>query len=187
MPGEALCRHGSMTKTQGSEDKNSRKYVQSLRCCYNAVQYILIIYTVLQWLMQNIHKSLYSQKTPHGSLVTHGLPWAVYCDKFGDNGLCNNGTALHLANQLGANICISFGSRLSDICYFHRFRHLQNTSAIGPFHKGLWAHNQNLSKIMFARILITMIQSCHTLTHACCHAVSGIDKIKPAWWNLEHG
>ena len=34
---------------------------------YNAVQYIMIFYTVLQWLMWNINQTSYSQKTPHTS------------------------------------------------------------------------------------------------------------------------
>ena len=33
-------------------------------CRYNAVQYVMIFYTVSQWLMQNINQSLYLQKTP---------------------------------------------------------------------------------------------------------------------------
>ena len=32
---------------------------------YNTVEYIMLFYTALQWMMQNIHQSSYSHKTPH--------------------------------------------------------------------------------------------------------------------------
>ena len=39
------------------------------------ITYIMIFYTVLQWLMQNIKQGLYSQKTPHTSpsWVSYGV------------------------------------------------------------------------------------------------------------------
>ena len=46
-----------------------------VECCYNTLQPNIILYTVWQWLRQNMHQRLYSQMTPHNlpSQVSYGV------------------------------------------------------------------------------------------------------------------
>ena len=49
-------------------------------CCYDAVQFKVILHTILQWLEQNLNLSLYLQKAPciSASLASYGAS----CDSF---------------------------------------------------------------------------------------------------------
>ena len=53
-----LSRRGKMI-----EDANT----VAIQCHYNAVQFIMILQTVLQWQQQNVNQTLNSQQTPHTS------------------------------------------------------------------------------------------------------------------------
>ena len=50
-------------------------YIYAVGCRYNAIQYNMILYTVYQWLRQNIKKILYSEKTPHTPPVYFVRVW----------------------------------------------------------------------------------------------------------------
>ena len=41
--------------------------LNTVECHYNAVQYITVLHTALQWQLQNINKASNSQQTPHSS------------------------------------------------------------------------------------------------------------------------
>ena len=40
----------------------------------------MILYTIWQWLRQNINQTLYSQKTPHTLIALTGQLRSVYCE-----------------------------------------------------------------------------------------------------------
>ena len=66
----------------------------AVKCRYNAVQYNMILHTVLKWLRQNVNQDLYSQHTSHISPSPASF-WVVYCEEFGENWVPYNGTALY--------------------------------------------------------------------------------------------
>ena len=73
----------------------------TVRCSYNAVQYIMIFYIVVYLLMQNINQNLYSQKTPHmsPSRASYGVS-LIFCTNFGGNWPRYNGPALYMSSQM---------------------------------------------------------------------------------------
>ena len=70
---------GNLNPCPGCFLNNYINLPHTVRCCYGAVQYNMILYTVLQKLMQNIDQSLYSQKTPHilPSQVSYGMSFVI--------------------------------------------------------------------------------------------------------------
>ena len=69
--------------------------VCTLECRYNAVQFIMISHTTPPCQQQNVDQTSNSQQIPLHLTITGEL-WCVYCDDFGVNWPCYNGTALYL-------------------------------------------------------------------------------------------
>ena len=60
----------------------------TVKCHYNAVKFIMVLYTALRKQWQKANQMLESQETPHGEL------WGVYSEDFGQNWSRYNGTTL---------------------------------------------------------------------------------------------
>ena len=67
--------------------------LNTVECCYKAVQCNMVFHTPLHWLAQNIYQPFNSHETLAGEL------WSVNCEDFedlGDNWSRYNGTALYV-------------------------------------------------------------------------------------------
>ena len=71
----------------------------TVECRYNAVQFIMILSSALQWQQQNINQTSNSQQTPHIPPTFTGELWGVYREDLGENWSRYNDTPFHLWNR----------------------------------------------------------------------------------------
>ena len=99
-------------------DPNVISKYATVECCYNTVQYNMVLLSSLQEVRQNINQILHPQKTPHSSSVKHqseaaptkdtpyltlmGELWGVFREYYGENWPRYNSTALYLANHFAS-------------------------------------------------------------------------------------
>ena len=67
-------------------------YNNTVKCCYNAVQLIIILHTALRWQQSNVNHTSNSQY-----LALTGELWGVYYEDFKENWPRYNGTSLYHA------------------------------------------------------------------------------------------
>ena len=72
-------------------------FSNTVKRCYNAVQYNMILHTSLQWLGQSINLILNPKKHIPYLTLTDEL-WDVFCVDLGDNWLRYNSTPLYTSN-----------------------------------------------------------------------------------------
>ena len=75
-----------------------------IECRYNTVQYkMTILYVLLQWLRQNTNQRSNTGKT-------NGQAMGVFCEDFGENLPCYNGTSLYMLSTYqysAVNCCVA--------------------------------------------------------------------------------
>ena len=72
------------------------KKLYTIKCYYNAAQFIAILPMALQWQQQNLHQSQNSQQTPHTSPSRMSYGVSIMKKIYEENLPCYNGTELYV-------------------------------------------------------------------------------------------
>ena len=93
-------------------------FIITVECLYNAIQCNIIMYTILQCPNQKMNHACAHKR--HHIPRPQGELWGGYCDNFGENGPCYNGTTLFYSRPLQSRFhCVCYVRVQHQLC-FHK-------------------------------------------------------------------